>query len=88
MVFDLEVPNAQDVLGDEASYLTGAIANTKFGAILLVGRRSRGVIFLVKIAGNRAAGGAWNPEVGAASVEDDLEFLGRRAESNGAEVCV
>jgi hypothetical protein len=41
----------------------------------------------MKVAGNRAAGGTWDPKVGAASVEDDLEFLGGRSESDGAEVC-
>lgn len=40
----------------------------------------------MQVASNRAAGSAGDPEVGAASVKDDFELLGRRADSNGAEV--
>jgi hypothetical protein len=40
----------------------------------------------MKIAGNGAARRAGNPKVGAARVEDNLELLGRRTESNGAEI--
>lgn len=36
----------------------------------------------MKVAGDRAALGAWYPEVGAASVEYDLEGLWWRAEGD------
>ena len=43
----------------------------------LVGRRLGGVILIVQVAGDveEAAVRRWHPQVGAASVKDDLEFL-------------
>jgi len=43
----------------------------------------------VKVAGNRAALGGWNPKVRASGVEDDLEVLGWVADGDLGEVlCV
>ncbi len=42
----------------------------------------------MKVAGDRAAGRAGYPEVRAAGVEDNLEFLCGRANGDCAEVCI
>jgi len=42
---------------------------------------------LVKVASDGTASRAGDPKVGAASVKDDLELLGWRAQGDSAEVC-
>lgn len=42
----------------------------------------------MKVAGNRVAALRGDPEVGASSVENDLEGLRRSAERDLGEVCV
>ena len=44
------------------------------------------VVLGVKVAGNRAALLAWNPEVGASSIENDLEGLRRCTNLNLTEI--
>lgn len=54
----------------------------KVGSVGLVGRRGFGIIFGMKEAGDAGALGAWDPKVGRASVEDDLEGLRGCADGN------
>ena len=42
----------------------------------------------MEIAGNGTAARTGNPKIGAAGIENDLEFLSRRSDGNGAEVCI
>lgn len=77
LAFNLQVTNLESVLGDKATQAAGSIADLELGAILLVCARRRRVIFAVEEAGNGAARLGWNPEVGATSVKDNLEGLGR-----------
>jgi hypothetical protein len=86
LVLDLEVANLEDIVGDEAAELTGAVADLERGAVLLVGRRGRRVVLAVEVAGDRVALGRGNPEVGGSSVENDLEVLRRGTEGNLREV--
>ena len=44
------------------------------------------VVLVVEVASNRATVRRGDPQVGAASVEDDLELLGRVADGNLGEV--
>lgn len=41
----------------------------------------------MEVAGDRAALGTRDPEVGAAGVKNDLEFLGRSSKGDSAEIC-
>lgn len=86
LVLDLQIANLNSILGDESSNTSRAIRNLKGRAILLVSRRLRRVVLRVEIARDRAAFGGWNPEVGAASVENDFELLGRGADGDVREV--
>lgn len=86
LIFDLEVSNTKDVLGDEASHLTRAISDTKFRPVLLVSRRGRRIVLLVEVARNGSAFGARDPKVRASGIENDLEFLRWRSQGNGAEI--
>lgn len=55
-------------------------------SVLLVGGRGRGVVGGVQEASNAVARLGGNPEVGASSVENDLERLGRVADGDLGEV--
>lgn len=46
------------------------------------------VVLAVEVTGDGAAVRRRDPQVRAASVEDDLELLGRVADSNLREICV
>ena len=71
---------------DVASNLAGAISDPKLGAIFDVGRGGGSIVFAVEVASNRPTLGARDPEVGAAGVKDDLEFLRGRSESDRTKV--
>lgn len=45
------------------------------------------VILAVEIASDGATVLGWDPEIGATSVQDDLELLRGVANGNGGEVC-
>jgi hypothetical protein len=85
-VLDLQVTDLQSVLRDEAAQATRSVTDGELGAVLLVGARGRRVILAVKEAGNRVALRRGNPEVGATSVEDDLEALGGSTNGDLGEV--
>lgn len=83
---DLQVTNLEGVLRHEAAQAARSIANLELGAILLIGTRRRRVILAVEEAGNRAALGRRDPEVGATSVKDNLEGLRRGSDRDLGEV--
>jgi hypothetical protein len=87
LVLNADVTDGNSVLGDETAQATGSVADLELGAILLEGRRRGGVVLGVEIAGDATAGLRWHPEVGAASVEDNLEVLGRGTDLDLGEVC-
>lgn len=58
----------------------------KRGSVGLVGVRLGGVILAVEVAGDGAALLRWNPEVGRAGVENNLEGLWWVAEGDLGEV--
>lgn len=86
LILDLDVTNLDSVLGDVTLDGTGAVADSKVGAVLLVCRRAAVVILVVEVASNGATVRRGDPQVGAAGVEDDLELLGRVADGNLGEV--
>lgn len=86
LILDLEIADGKDVVGDKTTQAAGAVVDLEVTAIGLVCRRSVGVVCRVKIAGNATARLGRHPEVGAASVEDDLERLGRGSDSDLGEV--
>lgn len=86
LVLDLEVANLDGVLANIALKAAGAVPDGELGAVLLVGRRLAVVILGVQIASNGAAVTAGNPQVRAASVQNDLELLRRSADGNLREV--
>lgn len=86
LVLDLDVTNLDSVLRDVTLNSTRAVADGKVGAVLLVRRRVAVVVLVVEIASDGTAVRRGDPQVGAASVEDDLELLGRVADGNLGEV--
>ena len=86
LVLDLEVANLNGVLADVALEAAGAIPDGEVGAVLLVGGRLAVVVLGVEVAGNGAAVTAGNPQVGATSVQNDLELLRRSADGDLREV--
>jgi hypothetical protein len=58
----------------------------ELGAVLLVSRGSGRVVLGVEVAGDAATLLGRNPEVGATSVENDLEALGRSTDGDLGEV--
>ena len=44
------------------------------------------IVLAVQVAGDGTALGRWDPEVGAACIQDDLEVLRRRANGDFREV--
>lgn len=77
LVLDLQIADLKDVIGDEAAQAAGSVADAELRAVLLVGGRLGRVVLAVEVAGDGAALRGWHPQVGAASVKDDLEALGR-----------
>lgn len=86
LALDLQVADGKVVVGDESLHAAGAVVDLKRGSVGLVGVGLGGVILAVEVAGDRAALLGWNPEVGGAGVEDDLEGLWWIAEGDLGEV--
>lgn len=86
LVVDGNVTNGHSVLRDEAAETTRAILNLKARAVLLVCRRLGRLVLVVEVAGDGAALGGGNPEVGAAGIQNYLEGLGWRSEGDLGEV--
>lgn len=83
---DLEVTDGEVIIGDETGQTATAVVDLKVRSVLLVGRRGGGVVGGVQEASNAVARLGGNPEVGASSVENDLEGLGRVADGDLGEV--
>lgn len=60
---NLDITNAEDIVGDEALHGTSTILNRELGTIRLVCRGLLRVVLGVQEASNRSALYAWNPEV-------------------------
>ena len=86
LILDFQVADCHGIPRNKAAELSGAVLDLKFRAVLLVGARGFMIIFAVEVARNGAALGRWNPEVGAAGVHDNLEFLWRATDRDGGEV--
>lgn len=86
LVLDHQVADGDLVLGDESADAAGAVLDGELGAVLLEGGGLARVVLAVEVAGDRAAGLGWDPEVGAAGVEDDLECLWWAADGDLGEV--
>ena len=83
---DLEITDGDSVLRHEAAEATGAVADLEGGTVLLECRRRRRVELGVQIASDRVAFRRRHPEVGATSVEDNLEVLRWRSDRDLREV--
>lgn len=86
LLLDLKVANGDVILGDETSQAARAVVDLELGAVGLVGRRRRRVVLGVQVACNAAALLGRNPQVGATSVQDNLEGLGRSTDLDLGEV--
>jgi len=86
LVLDLQIADANDVVGDEATQAARAVADAELGTVLLVGGRLGRIVLVVEVAGDGAALRRRHPQVGAAGIQDDLEVLGRRADGDLREV--
>lgn len=87
LVLDLDVADLNDIVGNETRQAARAVRDLELGAVLLVGRRSRRVILGVQVTGDGTARLRGDPEVGAASVKDNLEGLGRSSDRDIGVVC-
>lgn len=79
LVLDNKTTHVQDILGLEARNRARTVLDVENGAVLDVSGRLGGSILGVSATAGVALGGS-NPQVRAASVEDDLELLGRSTE--------
>jgi hypothetical protein len=86
LVLHLQVADLENIVGDETAERARSVTDLEVRAVLLVCRRRRRVVLGVKVAGDRAALSRWDPEVGAACVEDNLERLRRCTEGDLGEV--
>jgi hypothetical protein len=86
LVLDLEVADGDNIIGDETRQAARSVVDLELGAIFLISRGSGRVVLRVKVAGDAAALLGRNPEVGATSVENDLEALGRSTDGDLREV--
>lgn len=66
---------AKFIISDGAVQLTAAVSDEKFVSGRFAGTRLSALIFLVQNASHALAGFTRDPQVGRASVEDDLETL-------------
>lgn len=86
LVLNLDVTNLDGVLRHETTQATRSVSDGEFGAVLLVGRRRRGLVLVVKETGDGAALRRRHPQVGATRVQNDLELLGRSTDFNLREI--
>lgn len=63
LVLDAEISDLQGILGHEALHRARTILDRELGSVHLVSRRGAGIVLGVEEACNRAALGAWDPEV-------------------------
>lgn len=80
LMLHCQVSDLERILGNVAAQRARSISDLKFRAIALVGGRCIMVVFAVQVAGDRVAIGRWDPEIRAASIEHNLEGLGRSAQ--------
>jgi len=81
---DLQIAKSNGILRDEAVDATAAIENIKGCAIGNIGAALGAVVTVVMLAGKLLAVDAREPEVGAASIKDNLELLLRSTSRNRA----
>lgn len=86
LALDLQVADGEVVVRDESLHAAGAVVDLERGSVGLVRVGLGGVILAVEVAGDGAALLGWNPKVGGAGVEDDLEGLWWIAEGDLGEV--
>lgn len=79
---DLEVTDGEVIVGDVTGKTATAVVDLEVRSVLLVGRRGRGVVGGMQEASNAVARLGGDPEVGASSVKNDLEGLGRVADGD------
>lgn len=87
LFLDREIANTDGILRDKARQAARPVADAEFRAVLLVGGRRRRIVLVVQVAGDGTALRRWHPQVGTASVKDDLEGLRRGANGDFREVC-
>eukprot|EP00128_Syssomonas_multiformis_P008464 Colp12_sorted_trinity150504_noHs@24914 len=77
LTFDLDAGDSHSVRAHEALHRTTAILNGEGSAVSNVGRGLRAVVLLVQVTRNlsKLALGRGDPEVAAASIEHNLEWL-------------
>ena len=86
LVLELQIPNLDGVFGNKATQTAGSISDLELAAVLLECGGRRRVVLAVEVAGDRATLGRRHPQVGATSVKDNLELLGRGTDFDLGEV--
>lgn len=86
LALDLDVADSDDIVGDETLQAAGSIVDLKRATVLLVGRGLGRVVLRVKVASNATTALRGNPQVGAASVQNNLEGLRRGTDGDLGEV--
>ena len=85
---DIDIPDADDVLGEEPGEAAGTVRDGELLSVDLVRLGGLRVVLVVQEAGDVGVVAllARHPQVARARVEDDLEGLRRSADGDRAEV--
>ena len=86
LVLDLQITNLYSVLRNVTLNATRSVSDGKIGAVLLVAVGVAVIVLAVEVAGDGSTVGRWDPEIGATSVQNDLELLRWVADGNLGEV--